>query len=120
MFSLPLPFFPCLSLSFSVFSQLHTVLFCIPPPPLFFYAHTHFPSFFLKASVSPDRLAGDKTCKLGEERDILEQDGKRDGGHIPAWSPSAGSVETLAARRWVPFTACVWHPVEIRCHIKFL
>lgn len=116
--------FLSLSPSFLVYRSLslslaNYTLSCFASP-LFFYAHTHFPSFFLKASVSPDRLAGDKTCKLGEERDILEQDGKRDGGHIPAWSPSPGSVETLAARRWVPFTACVWHPVEIRCHIKFL
>lgn len=57
--------------------------------------------------MSPDRLAGDKTWRLGEERDIWEQDGERDGGHIPAGSPSPGSVETFIARRWVPFTACV-------------
>lgn len=57
--------------------------------------------------MSPDRLAGDKTWSLGEERDIWEQDGERDGGHVPTRSPSPVSVETFTARRWVPFTACV-------------
>lgn len=38
-------------------------------------------------------------------RDIWEQDGERDGGHIPTRSPSAGSVEAIEARRWVfPFS----------------
>ena len=103
---------PCLSFYCVSLSQLRSVLSCIlspPPPPLllFFSALTHFPSFFLKASLSPDRLAGDKTWSFGAERDIWEQDGERDGGHVPTWSPSPGSVETVTARRWVLFTACV-------------
>lgn len=55
--------------------------------------------------MSPDRLAGDKTWSLGEERDIWEQDGKGDGGHVPTWSPSSGSVEAVVTRRWVIFSA---------------
>lgn len=97
-----LQLFPCLSLCTN---QLHSVLSCILPPPLFFSAHSGFPSFSPKASLSPDRLAGDKTWSLGEERDIWEQDGKGDGGHVPTWSPSSGSVETIVTRRWVIFSA---------------
>lgn len=52
--------------------------------------------------MSCDRLGGNKTWTVWEVSDILERDGERDGGHIPAWSASPGSVETLAARRWVP------------------
>ncbi|CAB1418272.1 unnamed protein product, partial [Pleuronectes platessa] len=37
----------------------------------------------IQASLSPDRLAGDKTWSFGAERDIWEQDGERDGGHEP-------------------------------------
>lgn len=76
---------------------------CTPPFLFLFFplALTHFPSFFLKALLSPDRLAGDKTWSSGDERDIWEQDGERDDGHVPTRSASAGSVETLAARRWV-------------------
>lgn len=74
--------------------------------------------------MSPDRLAGDKTWSFGEEWDIWEQDGERDGGHVPTWSPSLGSMETLTARRWVHSIACVQHPAVqhlwIRCHIKFM
>lgn len=121
MFSLQL--FPCLS--FSVRLLANYTVSCLASCPLFFFpALTHFPSFFLKALLSPDRLAGDKTWSFDEERDIWEQDGERDGGHVPTWSPSAGSVETLTARRWVPFTACVQHPAVqhlwIRCQIKFM
>lgn len=85
-------------------SLLYSVLSCILPPTPFFPC-THFPSFFLEAWLSPDRLAGDKTWSFGDVRDIWEQDGERDGGHIPTRSPSAGSVEAIEARRWVfPFS----------------
>lgn len=118
-------FSPTLSLSIFLcasLSQLQSVLSCILSP--FFSALTHFPSFFLKALLSSHRLAGDKTWSLGEERDIWEQDGERDRGHVPTWSPSPGFVETLTARRWVPFTSCMQHPAVqhlwIRCNIKFM
>lgn len=120
MFSLPL--FPCLSVSVCLLAN-YTVSCLVSCPPLFFSALTHFPSFFLKALLSPDRLAGDKTWSSREERDILERDGERDGGHVPTWSPSLGSVETFTARRWVPFTAftvlssAVQH-LQIRYHVK--
>lgn len=87
------------------------------PPPFFL-------SLSLKALLNPDRLAGDKTWTLGEKRDIWEQDGERDGGRIPMWSPSSGSVETVTARRWVPFTACMQYPAVqhllCMCRIMFL
>lgn len=112
-----LQLFPCLSLCTN---QLHSVLSCILLPPLFFSLLTLVfpPSLSPKALLSPDRLAGDKTWSLGEERDIWEQDGKGDGGHIPTWSPSSGSVETSVTRRWVIFSACVQHPVVQHLWIK--
>lgn len=68
-------------------------------------------------------MGPDKTWTFGEERDIRERDGERDGGRVPTWSLSLGSVETLAARRWVPFIAGVRRSAVqhlcIRCHIKF-
>lgn len=122
MFSLLL--LPCLS--FSVCLLANYTESCLASCPRFFFfpALAHFPSFFLKALLTPDRLAGDKTWSLGEERDIWERDGERDGGHLPTRSPSPGSVETIAARRWVPFTACarcsaVQH-LWIRCHREFM
>lgn len=91
------------------------------PPSVFFsllFSLVFPPSPSPKASLSPDRLAGDKTWSLGEERDIWEQDGKGDGGHIPTWSPSSGSVETIVTRRWVIFSACVQHPAAQHLWIK--
>lgn len=114
-----LQLFPCLSLCTN---QLHSVLSCILLPPPFFSLLTLVfppsPSPSPKAQLSPDRLAGDKTWSLGEQRDIWEQDGKGDGGHIPTWSPSSGSVETIVARRWVIFSACVQHPAVQHLWIK--
>lgn len=111
-----LKLFPCLSLCTN---QLHSVLGCILPPLFFSLLTLVFPpSPSPKASLSPDRLAGDKTQSLGEERDIWEQDGKGDGGHIPTWSPSSGSVETIVTRRWVLFSACVQHPAVQHLWIK--
>lgn len=87
------------------------VLHPAPHPLFFFFPCTHFPSFFLKAWLSPDRLAGDKTWSFADVRDIWEQDGERDGGHVPSRSPSAGSVEAIQARRWVfQFLRIPQHP----------
>lgn len=94
--------------SFLVYHSVLTnyTVSCLASCPLFFFsAHAGFPSFSAKASLSPDRLAGDKTWSLGGERDIWEQDGKGDGGQIPTWSPSSGSVETVVTRRWVILSA---------------
>lgn len=89
-------------------------------PPSFFSLLTLVfpPSPSPKALLNPDRLAGDKTWSFGEKKDIWEQDGKGDGGHIPTWSPSSGSVETIVTRRWVIFSACVQHPAVQHLWIK--
>lgn len=106
-------------------SLLYSVLSCILPPTPFFFPCTHFPSFFLKAWLSPDRLAGDKTWSFADVRDIWEQDGERDGGHAPSRSPSAGSVEAIQARRWVfQFLHIPQRPTRqhlcLRCQIRFM
>lgn len=57
--------FPCLSLCTN---QLHSVLSCILLPPSFFFSpltSVFPPSSSPKASLSPDRLAGDKNLELG-------------------------------------------------------
>lgn len=82
-------------------------------PPLFFFLRSHRFSLLLllpRPRWALIGLLGIKTWSLGEERDIWEQDGKGDGGHIPTWSPSSVSVEAVVTRRWVIFSACVQHP----------
>lgn len=110
-------------LSFSVRLLANYTSPVLHPIPLFFSSHS-FALLLFKALLSPDRFAGDKTWSLGEETDIWEQDGERDGGHVPTHSHPPGSMETLAARRWVPFTACVQHPAVqhlwIGCHSQLV
>lgn len=108
-----------LSLSITLYEPItqSPVLHPAPPTSFFFFslsAHIGFSLLLLLLLPRPRwaliGLLGIKTWSLGEERDIWEQDGKGDGGHLPTWSPSSGSVETVATRRWVIFPACVQHP----------